>query len=1297
MTNRSRNAAGGSAELLSSGEGIFMVRSLVVAALLAGAVTVTTPPPAEGTAPVGVSVELSTSPVPVGTAVRATAVVDPTEPDPTEVGGTVRFTLDGTPVGTPVTLVGGQASAVLPPAAVGAHRVGAVYDGDQRFAAGDAGPGAKLVVTPAGSSRFVALPPARVLDTRDGTGHTGGRPNAGTTVRFRPGMPAGATAVALNVTVTDAAGPGHVTAWSGAGTRPATSNLNVERAGDTIANLVVVPLSASGEVGLHTTTTADLIADVAGYFVTSSSATAGRLAPLTPARLADTRTGSRPAAGSTITVRAAGVGGVPPAGAVGVVLNVTATEVVGPGHVTVWPTDRPRPTASNLNTTRAGQTIPNAVWAPLSADGSVALFTSAPAHLVVDVAGWFTGETAASGTAGLFVPTTPTRLLDTRPDSRIGHQGGKPVASSAVSAVLAGREPVPAGAAAVVANVTVTEAERPGHVTVHPGGTARPQASSLNIDTAGQTRPNLVTVPLGGGAVELFPTAPTHLVLDVAGYFTADLDPGAPATSHEDVDPAASTVVLDPPAVTALTATTVTLAAGVARPAVGAGLVLRGGGSLAPQGRTGTVTAVTSGPGGTTAVTLAAAPLERLFDRVDIAYDGPADLLPPTSAATRGVGVEVPVDESVMDLGRPGAFSCSTGTGTTLSAALVRFDNTRVRFEQRFGPLTTPFMHVSVETEPVVRFAAEFSGKVTCELSPAVRERVRLVWRLPTSVPITVDLAPVLRFEASAAVTVDMTVRLRRMVGFETNPDLSLRALNSSSHRNEGTSLSGQVAVSVLMGADVSVKVLDIAGVGFTIGPQFTAALDTSGCLTLSVAMRFELDVRVDLLFIHAKKTLISLVIGPWTLLTSCQGGSAGPLRVAVSTLPMGLVGKPYRATLTASGGVAPYAWQVSSGPTWLRWDDAGHLGGTPPAPGSEQLWVQVTDAAGTQRTTSVQLVVATTGDGAELLSVTPSGAPGNAPAGRAMIGADGRFAYFESAATDLTASPLTRQPSVFVRDRVTRTTARVDPPGDTGARHELRAISTNGRYSLIRSTLDRPQQDALWRHDLVTGASTRLVLPDDLLAGSTSRENSISDDGDVVYLGYGRLVRLSTQAVTQLRCPGSTSPIGDFAHDVRFAGDASSVFFISDRCGEAYDSGYRFDTATGTSRVVFPTWCGWNAGSLCLERLIPTAAGDFTAALDVSSTQSALYIGTGATPVRSPLVMPCGLAEDSSRVAFLSDSTLLPGGDPRSWDLYSWNRSTNAISRVAAGAGCTTHSYAGRSNEVVHVHDAQVYVRPVR
>ncbi|KOX18576.1 hypothetical protein ADK67_35755 [Saccharothrix sp. NRRL B-16348] len=1278
-----------------------MVRALVVAALLAGTVTVTTPSPAsaraEGTTPVGVSVELSASPVSVGTAVRATAVVDPTVPDQAEVTGAVRFTVDGTPVGNPVTLVGGQASAVLPPAAVGAHRVGAVYDGDQRFAAGDAGPGARLVVTPAGSSRFVALPPARVLDTRDGTGNTGGRPNAGTTVRFDPGMPDGATAVALNVTVTDAAGPGHVTAWSGEGTRPATSNLNVERAGDTIANLAVVPLSPSGQVGLHTTTTADLIADVAGYFVTSSSATAGRLAPLTPARLADTRTGPRPAAGSTITVRAAGVGGVPPAGAVGVVLNVTATEVAGPGHVTVWPADRARPTASNLNTTRAGQTIPNAVWAPLSADGAVKLFTSAPAHLVVDVAGWFTGETAASGTAGLFVPTSPTRLLDTRPEYRIGHQGGKPAAWTAVSATLAGRAPVPAGAAAVVANVTVTEAERPGHVTVHPGGTARPQASSLNIDTVGQTRPNLVTVPLGGGAVELFPTAPTHLILDVAGYFTADLDPGTPATSHEDVDPAASTVVLDPPAVTASTATTVTLAAGVARPAVGAGLVLRGGGSVAPQGRTGTVSAVTSGPGGTTVVTLAAAPLEQLFDQVDIAYDGPADLLPPTPApAAQGVGVEVPVDESVMDLGKPGTFACSTGTGTTVSAALVRFDNTRVRFEQRFGPLTTPFMHVSVQTEPVVRFAAQFAGKVTCELSPAVRDRIRLVWRLPTQLPITVDLAPVLRFEASAAVTVDLTVRLHRMVGFETNPDLSLRALNSSSHRNEGTSLSGEVAVSVLMGADVSVKVLDIAGVGFTIGPQFTAALDTSGCLTLSVTMRFELDVRIDLLFLHAKKTLISIVIGPWTLLTSCQGGSAGQLRVATSALPMGLVGKPYRATLAASGGAAPYTWQVVSGPEWLRWDDTGHLGGTPQAPGDAQVWVRVDDAAGAQRTTSLQLVVGTTGDGAELVSATPSGVAGNAPASRAMIGADGRFAYFESAATDLTASPLTRQPSVFVRDRVTRTTTRIDPPGDTGVRHELRAISTNGRYSLIHSTRPEPPQSTIWRHDLVTGASTRLDLPDDLVAGSVTRENSISDDGDVVYLGYGRLVRLSTLAVTRLRCPGSEIPLGDLADDARFAGDASSVYFISGHCGQAYDSGYRFDTATGTTRLVFHAWCGWNAGSLCLERLIPTASGHFTASLAVSSSEHTLYLGTDPAPVRSSLVVPCGLAEDATRVAFLSDPTLLPGGDPRSRDLYSWDRRTNAVSRVASGAGCTTHSYASTSNEVAYVHDAGVYVRPI-
>ena len=71
------------------------------------------------------------------------------------------------------------------------------------------------------------------------------------------------------------------------------------------------------------------------------------------------------------------------------VLNVTALEAGDAGFVTVYPCDAALPVASNLNFA-AGDTIPNAVIAKLSSAGSVCLFTSSAAGLIVDVNGYAT-------------------------------------------------------------------------------------------------------------------------------------------------------------------------------------------------------------------------------------------------------------------------------------------------------------------------------------------------------------------------------------------------------------------------------------------------------------------------------------------------------------------------------------------------------------------------------------------------------------------------------------------------------------------------------------------------------------------------------------------------------------------------------------------------------------------------------------------------------------------------------------------------------------------------------------------
>jgi hypothetical protein len=241
-----------------------------------------------------------------------------------------------------------------------------------------------------------------LLDTRSDAsatgpiGYSGAKPGQGGVVtlgvRGQAGIPADATAVVLNVTATDATDAGFVTVWPTGQPRPTASSLNVERAGQTIPNQVIVPIGADGTVSLFTQRGTDFVVDASGWFG------AGSYQPITPTRVLDTRpaaapsgplgySGAKPGQGGIVVVRLPGVAGIPAAAKTAVV-NVTATEATAPGFVTVWPSDQARPNASNLNLEQPGQTIANAVVVGLSPDGEFSLFTQRGTHLVVDVVGW---------------------------------------------------------------------------------------------------------------------------------------------------------------------------------------------------------------------------------------------------------------------------------------------------------------------------------------------------------------------------------------------------------------------------------------------------------------------------------------------------------------------------------------------------------------------------------------------------------------------------------------------------------------------------------------------------------------------------------------------------------------------------------------------------------------------------------------------------------------------------------------------------------------------------------------------
>jgi hypothetical protein len=246
--------------------------------------------------------------------------------------------------------------------------------------------GGDLVADVAGwlpTGTFVANVPNRILDTRSGPA-----PGAGAVIDLQVGgvgpVPAtGVSAVVLSLTATESAGPGFVTVWPTGTPRPLASALNAATAGATVSNQVTVPLGADGKVSIFTQSGAHLIADVAGYYVAGRGFNA-----LTPTRILDTRDGVKPVGGQTVSLNVLGRAGVPASGVGFVVLNLTATEATAPGYVSAWPGGAQRPLTSVLNLSEAGQTRANAVFAPVGADGTVALYSQSGTDLVVDVTGW---------------------------------------------------------------------------------------------------------------------------------------------------------------------------------------------------------------------------------------------------------------------------------------------------------------------------------------------------------------------------------------------------------------------------------------------------------------------------------------------------------------------------------------------------------------------------------------------------------------------------------------------------------------------------------------------------------------------------------------------------------------------------------------------------------------------------------------------------------------------------------------------------------------------------------------------
>lgn len=197
-------------------------------------------------------------------------------------------------------------------------------------------------------------------------------------------------------------------------------------------------------------------------------------------------------------------------GVTAVALNLASTNTRTTGYFTAFACGDTPPNVANLNYER-GDISSAAAIVPVDGDGKVCVYVDAASNVIVDVFGTFDDSTGLTDAA-------PNRLVDSR--------SGSPHSSGDTLELNVG----PAGAAAVVLNVTGIRPVSYGYITVHDCDD-EPTTATVNL-AAGAISSNLVVVrPDESGSVCVTTSdTSSHVTVDRFATFTneASIVPIAP-------------------------------------------------------------------------------------------------------------------------------------------------------------------------------------------------------------------------------------------------------------------------------------------------------------------------------------------------------------------------------------------------------------------------------------------------------------------------------------------------------------------------------------------------------------------------------------------------------------------------------------------------------------------------------------------------------------------------------------------------------------------------------------------------
>ncbi len=395
-----------------------------------------------------------------------------------------------------------------------------------------------LQAAPSAPLAFYPLTPCRIADTRVGSGFSGafGAPSlVGGATRSFPilqsacNVPSTAQAYSLNITVVPQGGLGYLTAWPTGSQTPVVATLSSQN-GVVVANAALVSAGTDGAVSLFASNNTDVVIDINGYFAPPTDPQPLAFYPVTPCRVADTRAGSgfSGAFGQPSLVGGATRNfpvqqsscGIPSTAQAYSMRMTVVVESGGLGYLTTWPAGQALPVVATLNAPDGG-VVGNEAIVPAGTSGAISVFASNNTDLVIDINGYF----APSGSPGAlnFYPLTPCRVADTRAGSGFSGAFGAPSLVGGATRnfpMPSSSCGIPDAAQAYSLNMTVVvESGGLGYLTAFPAGQPLPVAATLNALDGGVVAAAALVPAGSSGAISVYASNPTDLVVDINGYF----------------------------------------------------------------------------------------------------------------------------------------------------------------------------------------------------------------------------------------------------------------------------------------------------------------------------------------------------------------------------------------------------------------------------------------------------------------------------------------------------------------------------------------------------------------------------------------------------------------------------------------------------------------------------------------------------------------------------------------------------------------------------------------------------------